>query len=57
MFAQHFRVAHASGDAKMLVQVWRLVPAKTELIGPADDRGYSEFNRSAIRFMPDFDFS
>jgi len=29
----------------MLVQVWRLVPAKTELIGPADDRGYYKFNR------------
>jgi hypothetical protein len=22
-----------------------------------DDRGYDKFNRSAIRFMPDFDFS
>jgi hypothetical protein len=28
-----------------------------ELIGPADDRGYDKFNRSAISFMPDFDFS
>jgi hypothetical protein len=28
-----------------------------ELIGPADDRGYSKFNRSAIRFSPDFGFS
>ena len=30
---------------------------KPELIDPADDRGYSKFNRSAVRFMPDFNFS
>ncbi|MDX2069364.1 MAG: hypothetical protein SFV55_13140 [Haliscomenobacter sp.] len=28
----------------------------TQLFTP-DDRGYSKFNRSAIRFMPGFDFS
>jgi hypothetical protein len=28
----------------------------TQLFTP-DDRGYYKFNRSAIRFMPDFDFS
>jgi hypothetical protein len=28
----------------------------TQLFTP-DDRGYSKFNRSAIRLMPDFDFS
>jgi hypothetical protein len=28
----------------------------TQLFTP-DDRGYDKFNRSAIRFLPDFDFS
>jgi hypothetical protein len=28
----------------------------TQLFTP-DDRGYDKFNRSAIRFIPDFDFS
>jgi len=32
-------------------------PENLELIGPADDRGYSKFNRSAIRFQPEFGLS
>ncbi|WP_421799936.1 hypothetical protein [Haliscomenobacter sp.] len=34
-----------------------VVAANLTLLFTPDDRGYDKFNRSAIRFMPDFGFS
>jgi hypothetical protein len=34
-----------------------VVAANLNLLFTPDDRGYSKFNRSAIRFLPDFGFS
>jgi hypothetical protein len=57
LVAKGFATADAVELLAQLSSTTAVVAANlTELFTP-DDRGYSKFNRSAIRFMPDFGFS
>jgi hypothetical protein len=57
LVAKGFATADAVELFAQLSSTTAVVAANLTQLFTPDDRGYSEFNRSAISFMPDFDFS
>jgi hypothetical protein len=57
LVAKGFTTADAVELLAQLSSTTAVVAANLTQLFTPDDRGYYKFNRSAIRFMPDFGFS